>query len=188
MDKDIIFKTDEYVFSYRVAGLLIHNGKILLQRPKDDTAYAIPGGHVALGETNKETLVREFKEEINVNIKVDTLKWIGELFFPWGNKPCHQICLFYNVLLNETPSPIVEGVSDSHNFKKTRLVPCLTENNGIPLEGVFWGTEQLEDKSFKLEFSWIDINDIETIELYPIQAKKYLANGVNKVEHFVYKE
>jgi len=162
MGKDIIFKTDEYVFSYRVAGLLIHNGKVLLQRPKDDTAYSIPGGHVALGETNEETLVREFKEEINANIKINTLKWVGEIFFPWGNKPCHQICLFYNVLL--------------------------TENNNIPLDGAFWGTEQLEDQSFKLEFSWIDIKDIETIELYPIQAKEYLAKGVNQVEHFVYKE
>lgn len=90
-----------------------------MQRPKDDTAYAIPGGHVALGETNEETLVREFKEEINANIKVDTLKWIGEIFFNWGNKPCHQICLFYNVILDE--------------------------NNGIPLDETFWGTEQLED-------------------------------------------
>lgn len=162
MSKDILFKTDEYVFSYRVAGVLIHNGKVLLQRPKDDTAYAIPGGHVALGETNEETLVREFKEEINVDIKVDTLKWVGEIFFPLGNKACHQICLFYNV--------------------------SLTEKNDIPLDGTFWGTEQLEDKSFKLEFYWIDVKNIETIELYPVQAKKYLADGVNHVEHFVYKE
>lgn len=162
MCKDIIFKTDEYVFSYRVAGLLLHNGKVLLQRPQNDTAYAIPGGHVALGETNEETLVREFKEEINADIKVDKLKWVGELFFPWGDKPCHQICLFYSVLL--------------------------TDNTIIPLNGTFWGTEQLEDKSFKLEFSWIDIKDIKTIELYPIEAKKYIAEGVSKVKHFVYKE
>jgi ADP-ribose pyrophosphatase YjhB (NUDIX family) len=162
MGKDIIFKTEEYVFSYRVAGLLVHNGKVLLQRPQGDTAYAIPGGHVALGETNGETLVREFKEEINVDIKVDKLKWVGEIFFPWGDKPCHQICLFYNVLL--------------------------IENTNIPLDGTFWGTEQLEDKSFKLEFSWINIKDIETIELYPIEAKKYLTEGLNQVEHFVYKQ
>ena len=160
MSKDIIFKTDEYVFSYRVAGLLLHNGKVLLQRPQNDTAYAIPGGHVALGETNEETLVREFKEEINVDIKVDKLKWVGELFFPWGDKPCHQICLFYNVLL--------------------------TNNKTIP--GAFWGTEKLEDTSFKLKFSWIDIKDIETIELYPIEAKKYIVEGICQVEHFVYKE
>lgn len=53
---------------------------------------------------------------------------------------------------------------------------------------VFWRTEQLEDKAFKLEFSWIDINNIENTVLYPIQAKKYLTNGVNQVEYFVYKE
>lgn len=31
---DILFKNDEFVFSYRVGGILIHNEKILLQRPK----------------------------------------------------------------------------------------------------------------------------------------------------------
>lgn len=162
MSKDIIFKTEDYIFSYRVAGVIIHNGKVLLQRPTNDTAYAIPGGHVALGETNEETLIREFKEEINVNIKVDTLKWVGEIFFPWGNKPCHQICLFYKV--------------------------SLADNDEIPLEGSFWGTEQMEGNAFKLEFAWIDIKEIETIELYPIEVKKFLADGLNKVEHFVYKE
>lgn len=31
---DILFKNDDFVFSYRVGGILKHNGKILLQRPK----------------------------------------------------------------------------------------------------------------------------------------------------------
>ena len=43
---DILFKQDDFVFSYRVGGVLIRDGKILLQRPKDDD-YAIIGGHVA---------------------------------------------------------------------------------------------------------------------------------------------
>ena len=46
--KDIIFKTDDYVFSYRVGGVLIHNGKILLQKVPNDDGYAFPGGHVTL--------------------------------------------------------------------------------------------------------------------------------------------
>lgn len=58
----------------------------------------------------------------------------------------------------------------------------------MPLNGAFWGTENLEDKSFKLEFSQIDIKDIEAIELYPIEAKKYLTEGLSQVEHFVYTE
>ena len=32
---DILFKNDDFVFSYRVGGILIHNEKILLQRPKN---------------------------------------------------------------------------------------------------------------------------------------------------------
>ena len=91
---DIIFKTENYVFSYRVAGILIHNGKVLLQKPTNDTGYAFPGGHVEFGETNEETLIREFKEEIGADIKVKEIKWVAEMFFPWGNKPCHQICLY----------------------------------------------------------------------------------------------
>lgn len=30
---DILFKTDDYVFSYRVAGICIQNGRVLLQKP-----------------------------------------------------------------------------------------------------------------------------------------------------------
>ena len=33
---DILFCTDSYVFSYRVAGVCIQNGKVLLQKPADD--------------------------------------------------------------------------------------------------------------------------------------------------------
>ena len=69
---DILFKNDDFVFSYRVGGILKHNGKILLQRPKNDD-YAIIGGHVAAMETSMETLKREFEEELHAKIEVDNL-------------------------------------------------------------------------------------------------------------------
>lgn len=56
---DILFKNDDFVFSYRVGGILIHNDKISLQHPKNDD-YAIIGGHVATMEISMETLKREF--------------------------------------------------------------------------------------------------------------------------------
>jgi len=67
---DILFKNDDFVFSYRVGGILKHNGKILLQRPKNDD-YAIIGGHVAAMETSMETLKREFEEEMTNMNKAD---------------------------------------------------------------------------------------------------------------------
>ena len=51
---DILFHRDNYVFNYRVGGILLHDNKILLQKPDNDTWFAIPGGHVELGETNAE--------------------------------------------------------------------------------------------------------------------------------------
>lgn len=90
---DILFKNDEFVFSYRVGGILIHNEKILLQRPKNDD-YAIIGGHVAVMETSMETLKREFEEELHTKIEVDNLLAIGEIYFPWGKRPCHRsVCI-----------------------------------------------------------------------------------------------
>ena len=79
---DILFKNDDFVFSYRVGGILKHNGKILLQRPKNDD-YAIIGGHVAAMETSMETLKREFEEELHAKIEVDNLLAIGEIYFPY---------------------------------------------------------------------------------------------------------
>ena len=98
---DILFKNDDFVFSYRVGGILIHNEKILLQRPKNDD-YAIIGGHVAAMETSMETLKREFEEELHAEIEVDNLLAIGEIYFPWGKRPCHQICLYYNIPVSYT--------------------------------------------------------------------------------------
>jgi len=159
---DILFHRDNYVFSYRVAGILLRDNKILLQKPTNDTAYAIPGGHVELGETNAETLIREFKEEIGVDITVGDLKWVWENFFPWGDKPCHQICLYYDVkLINEKQ---------------------------IPLDGVFVGDERIEGRDFKIEFHWTPIKALNQIEVYPTNIADLIKRYDEGVLHFVYRE
>jgi len=158
---DILFKTPEAVFSYRVAGICIRDGKVLLQKPANDTAYAFPGGHVAFGETNAETLVREFSEETGADISVGRLKWVEENFFPWGGKPCHQICLYYMVEL------VNAGV--------------LSGDHAI-------GTESIEDREFVLEFCWMPIEELDRIEVYPINAPELMKKFDEGVQHFVNKE
>ena len=158
---DILFKTEEYIFSYRVAGICINNGKVLLQKPTNDNAFAFPGGHVEFGETNAQTLIREFKEEIGVDILVGDLKWVAEIFFPWGDRRCHQICLYY----------IVD----------------ITSNN-IPLEGMFVGKEKIEGRKFDLEFHWIPISDLNKIDVYPTNVVELMDKIDGGVQHFVYQE
>lgn len=59
---DILFRTEQYVFSYRVAGICIQNGKVLLQKPTNDNGFAFPGGHAAFGETNAKELLGSLEE------------------------------------------------------------------------------------------------------------------------------
>ena len=160
---DILFKTERYIFSYRVAGICIRDDKVFLQKPANDSGYAFPGGHVEFGETNAETLVREFKEEISADVSVGDLKWVAEIFFPWGDKPCHQICLYYDIALK--------------NEKQ------------ISFDDFFIGDEHIDGRSFPIEFHWIPLDKLDDIEVYPANVaelmKKYNTGGV---QHFVYKE
>lgn len=158
---DILFKTEDYVFSYRVAGICIQNGKVLLQKPTNDTAYAFPGGHVEFGETNAQTLIREFQEEIGVDIAVGDLKWVAEVFFPWGDKPCHQVCLYYMVQI---------------------------QSNNVPIDGMFIGKERIEGRKFDLEFHWIPIAELKNIEVYPTNVVELMDKINDGVQHFIYQE
>ena len=163
MDKqDLLFKTDAGIFSFRVAGILIQDGKVLLQRPLNDPAYALPGGHVNFGEVSEKTIVREFKEEIAIDISPVRLLWIGENFFPWGAKACHQICFYYLV--------------------------ALCGETQVPLDHSFFVQDELEGKQCSLEFSWIDLSTLENIELYPINAREKLMHLSDGIEQFVFIE
>lgn len=159
--QDILFRTDEAVFSYRVAGICMQNGKVLLQKPTNDTGFAFPGGHAAFGETNEQTLIREFREELGAEIKVGELKWVGEIFFPWGDRLCHQICLYY----------IVE-----------------MDGSEIPKEGMFLGKEHLENRNFEIEFHWIPLDDVDKITLYPSNCVELMRKINSGVQHFMFKE
>lgn len=162
MGRDILFKSEGDLFSYRVAGILIRNETVLLQRPANDDGYAIPGGHVSFGETSSETLVREFKEEIDADIKVERLILVGENFFPWGDRGCQQISLYYTV--------------------------SLCDESQIPLDGTFRAMDEWGGQRVDLDFSWILLSDIPDLMVYPIHIKKYLLTLPEHIQYFVYKE
>lgn len=159
MEKDILFKNETYIFSYRVGGILLQDGKILLQKPQNDD-YAIIGGHVAAMETTEQTLKREFEEEIKTKIEVDSLMAVGEIFFPWGDRPCHQICLYYRIRL------------------------C--DPKAIPLSGIFHGYDELGNERIDLDFCWVPLEDLKDgVKVYPVELIPHILSNENEVFHFV---
>ncbi len=158
---DLLFETPEFVFSYRVAGICVHDGRVLLQKSANETGFAFPGGHVAYGETHEQTLVREFQEEIGAQVSVGPLQWVGEIFFPWGAKPCQQICLYYRVSLTD---------------------------GDTPRQGVFLAQEHLQGRDFEMEFHWVSIESLHRMEVYPKNTPVLLENLRGGVQHFIDRE
>ena len=158
MEKDILYKEEDFVFSYRVGGILIHDGRILLQKPLNDD-YSIIGGHVAAMETTAETLKREFSEELHANVEVGELMAVGEIFFPWGSRPFHQISLYYRVEL--------------------------TDPTEIPLSGSFFDYDDLDNQRINLEYCWVPLEQLTQIVVYPQELIPHILSGKRAVLHFI---
>lgn len=92
---DIAYKTDDASFNYRVAGIWIKDGYVLIHKNIDDQAWALPGGRVMLGEESLHSITREVYEELGVVIKAERLIWIVENFFEYNQNTIHEVGLYY---------------------------------------------------------------------------------------------
>ncbi len=81
----------------RVAGILIENDRILLieHLKKNKRYWLVPGGGVDWGESTAEALIREYKEETNLDIDVDKFLFLSETIAP--DKQKHVINLYFQV-------------------------------------------------------------------------------------------
>lgn len=81
----------------RVAGILIENERILLiEHSKNDKKYwLVPGGGVDWGESTAESLIREYKEETNLDIEVESFLFLSETIAP--DKEKHVINLYFKI-------------------------------------------------------------------------------------------
>lgn len=61
----------------KIAFIYIRDGKILSTLSKGKDTYYIPGGKREEDETDEETLIRECKEELTIDIKKETIKYYG---------------------------------------------------------------------------------------------------------------
>ena len=81
----------------RVCGICITEEGLLMVHHKslgkNNSLWAPPGGGMEYGEDAKSALIREFKEETNLNIEVERFLFVHEYLDP----PLHGIELFFEV-------------------------------------------------------------------------------------------
>jgi len=157
-NKDWIFSDDENICNFRSAGVLIVNNQVLIQREKNGMEYSLPGGHVNIGETSEQAIIREFKEETGANIICERMLWVDESFWKWGNKNAHTIAFYYLVSLKKDSTILNNGEFFSQK-----------DNCDVVLQ-------------------WMPIKNIKDITIYPDFLKNKIENMSNNIEHFIYKE
>ena len=87
--------------NYRVAGICVHDGHVLLHREEKDDFWVTPGGRPRLYESSRDALIREMDEEISTRVEVLRLLWVVENFFEYVGEQWHEIAFYYQMSLPE---------------------------------------------------------------------------------------
>lgn len=99
-------------------GVCVRDGMILLCRAKGGSTTYLPGGHIEFGETGRQALVREIKEEIGLASKAGTFLGIVENSFMQKGKQHAEINLVYELSMNGAD---VEAKEDWIEFEWRKL-------------------------------------------------------------------
>lgn len=142
MARDWLFRLEEGMCNFRCAAVIIRDGKVLLQR--DGAEYALVGGHVQMGETGEEAVVREFQEEMGVDIACKRLLWTEECFWEWQRKLTHTLSFYY----------LAEFCKDSD----------------FPDDGCF----HPQNDNPRVEIGWVPIFELNNLTVYPEFLKKQI--------------
>ena len=86
-------------------GVCVRDGQVLLCRAKGGKSTYLPGGHIEFGETGRQALVREVKEELGVESSTGAFLGTIENAFLQHGRPHAEINLVYELKIGSDGSP-----------------------------------------------------------------------------------
>ncbi|HEM2749011.1 TPA: NUDIX domain-containing protein [Streptococcus suis] len=106
---DFRTKVDNQIFGVRATALIIKDGKIFLTKDSKGRYYTI-GGAIAVNETVQDAVVREVKEELGIDSRVNQLGFVVENQFTHEGIDFHNIEFHFIVEpIGEMPEKMIEG-------------------------------------------------------------------------------
>lgn len=143
--KDISVMIDDVKFNFRVGVIFENNGRILLERGHNIDFSVIPGGRVQTLETVKQTLIREVKEELEIDISGQEINFVSiiENFFVMDETKYHELYYVFRVKLDDD---------------------CIiTKQNNF-----------INKDSGKSSYTWVDIEKINEVKILPVELKEII--------------
>ena len=158
MARDVKFWKDDGAFKLRVCGVIKSGDKYLISNCDNCEFWSYPGGHVLLGESTDDAVLREVLEETKIETEIEKLLATVQLFFKReDNMPFHEIGFYY--LLNPKRKVKTEEFS-------------LEENDN--------GKIRVHD------FKWVTIDELEQIDVRPAEIKKCLEENLER-QHIIHR-
>ena len=88
-----------------VLGIVRKGNKLLVSKGYDKSKkqefYRCLGGGIEFLERSEDALIREFNEELNINIKVGKFLGICESIFNYKGKNAHELVLLYDAYIDD---------------------------------------------------------------------------------------
>ncbi|NPE09726.1 MAG: NUDIX domain-containing protein [Asgard group archaeon] len=137
-------------FGYRVAGVLINDGRILLFSDELVDFWVIPGGGVKLFESSEQAIIREFQEEIGVTIAVERLLWVVENSFTFDNQRVHGIELTF----------LVKSLDSEEKLAQDEFFGYEKDLQAI-------GGRYKNIENLKMNFRWFHPTELDSITIQP---------------------
>ena len=156
----INLKDDSGEFKYRVVGVMIDkNNRLLVQAVANGQFYCLPGGRVEIGESSKEALARELKEELGFDVFVESPMFLIENFFVSArtNILAHEIGLYFRVSSENAPTEDWNHLDTSGEVAKD------------------------------MKYKWVDLNDIANVDIRPRFLKEKLLSIGDGFEQLILK-
>lgn len=144
---DLTFRTEEGVFNFRVAAVIVVNNKLLALKNDLTPYYFLPGGRVKLDESGETAIKRELKEELGIDTKIIRPLWLVESFFYEDStkEKFHELCLYFLI-----------DVSNTDLQDKQKFLGLETKHHEV--------------------FEWLDISTLKDQYLYPLFIKEKIHN------------
>ena len=94
---DITFETDEGRFNYRVCAVLLDEERILAMHDERSPYWYLPGGRVRMGERAEDAVLREVREELGIEARIERPLWLSQSFFTEdvARADYHELCLYF---------------------------------------------------------------------------------------------
>ncbi len=154
----ISFDRQDMRFKYRVAGLAVQDGYVLLTKADQDEYRILPGGRVELDEDTRTALERQLVEQAGHESQVGGLLWVVENPFHLDGTDYHELAFTYAI------------------FPKDPAILSST-----------W-PHQTADGGARIELRRFDLDHLEAVPFQPAFLKTRLQHPPETPQHVIVRE